>query len=163
MRLIALIMVIAVGGAFCASHPRRHAHAKGKRRVTIEFHRSGGFVAAPGLAIHGKVTLEGGAGTVQVDGLPQRSLTSEEVRTLTQAVNTVGTAKIAPDLRTRGPAPDQYQYDISLVTDKTKLHTVVGERDDVNTLNAAAPGLGSLVAWVRDEADSSYKKKTQSR
>jgi broad specificity phosphatase PhoE len=127
---------------------------KRSRVMKINFARSGGFAAMPGLTVQGVVDLDDRAGKVTSESRKyQRALPPGEVEQLRLAADPArmsrAKAALAAHSRTLN---DAYQYDITIVTSDGKSQTLTFNAAGGDDVDKAAPGLGGLVRWIDDEA-----------
>jgi hypothetical protein len=119
------------------------------------FQRSGG--AFP-MVVGGTVVFEQAEATVHPDGAPGTRPLSPEERAMFERLDMAGLRSWAAS----GPLisqPDRYQYDIVLELAHAapvvlRFHEGAGLALDQNV-----PGLGDLVAWVRNEIAAIWKRK----
>ena len=73
--------------------------------------------------------------------------------------------KLHADSCARSSAPDQFQYDLTVELPGGKTHTVTSTSGNQTTaeLNAILPGLGTLLEWIKHEAEAIWQAKLAHR
>ncbi len=137
--------------------PPMQASSLSNRRsqvMKINFVRSGGFAAMPGLTVEGVVDLDDRAGKVtSASRKYQRDLPSQEVERLRLAADPARMSQAKPALAALSrKLNDAYQYDITVVTGDGKSQKLTFNAAGGDDVDKAAPGLGGLVRWIDDEA-----------
>ena len=122
--------------------------------MKINFVRSGGFAAMPGLTVQGVVDLDDRAGKVTSESRKyQRELPPREVEQLRLAADPARMAQARAALTALSrKLNDAYQYDITVVTRDGKSQKLTFNAAGGDDVDRAAPGLGGLVRWIDDEA-----------
>ncbi len=128
--------------------------------LQIKFARSGGFVAAPGLTIEGTLHLKpDSTAEVHSEGAGyHRQLSSQELLTLRETLDSIDVAKLQADLR-NPRAADQYQYELTFQTADGKTQTVQVDESPASELEKFAPGLGKFADWIRKEAAAIWQQR----
>lgn len=124
----------------------------GKRSevVKIEFSRSGGFVAAPGMIIQGSVEFgDSGAHVTSDSGKYHRELTPQEAEQLRNSVNRNELPSKASSAR------DSFQYDAVITTNDGKTHRF--------TFGAGEAANEFLAKWIEQETQKMWEHRVANR
>jgi len=158
------LFVVSIAGSdvsvvrlrYGAGAPPVAASTSSKRSqvMKINFVRSGGFAAMPGLTVQGVIDLDESAGKVTSESRKyQRDLPAREVEQLRLAADPARMARAKAALAAlSSKLSDAYQYDISVVTSDGKSQKLTFNAGGGDDVDKAAPGLGGLVRWIDDEA-----------
>jgi hypothetical protein len=135
------------------------------RLVRIEFVRSGGVVAAPGMVVRGEVDLpeSGGAQVTSPACAYRRELSPEECARL-QHVDPAAVMRAAeapPDAD--DGARDRYQYDVTFHFADGSRRTVTFHGGPGAAMAAGAPAFADVADWIRHEAERIWQHKLSER
>ncbi len=133
--------------------------------MKIKFVRSGGLAAMPGLKVEGVVDLDDRAAQVTSESSKyRRKLPPQEVEQLRLAadparMSQARTALASPSRKLY----DAYQYDITVATSDGKSQRLTFNAAGGDEVDQAAPGLGSLVRWIDNEAQKIKEHRLSNR
>lgn len=129
--------------------------AKGSRVMKISFVRSGGLAAMPGLRVEGVVDLDDrGAKVTSEPSKYRRELPTAEVEQLRLVADPARMSQARAALASPSrKLYDAYQYDITVDTSDGKRQRLTFNAAGGDEVDQAAPGLGSLVRWIDNEAE----------
>ena len=130
--------------------------------MRIEFVRSGGPAAFPGMVMDATIDLAANPGRVSEKGGYTRDLPSQEAQEVQKLIDPVLFFRIdTKDLakkREAGPR-DLYQYDIAVHLEDGRTHSITVSDMMGDTLESLSPGLGKFLDWAKQECQriTSYK------
>jgi hypothetical protein len=134
------------------------------RLVRIEFVRSGGVVAAPGMVVRGEVDLPetGGAQVTSPAAAYRRELSPAECARLHVDPAAVARAAAASSAA-EDAARDRYQYDVTFHFADGSRNTVTFHGEPGAGMAAGAPAIAGIADWVRHEAERIWQHKLSER
>jgi broad specificity phosphatase PhoE len=125
----------------------------GGHNMRITLGRSGGLVAAPGLAIEATVDLSDGQGRVtEAASNYAHNLSASEAQKLRGQIDSTCFFKLPAETRSPSVA-DQYQYDITVRLDDGRTHSIKTSDTMSDKLEKLCPGLGKFLDWTTEEFD----------
>jgi phosphohistidine phosphatase SixA len=125
----------------------------GGHNMRITLGRSGGLVAAPGLAIQATVDLSDGQGRVTESASNYaHNLSASEAQKLRGQIDAGCFFKLPAETRSPSVA-DQYQYDITVRLDDGRQHSIKTSDTMSDKLEKLCPGLGKFLDWTTEEFD----------
>ncbi len=130
--------------------------------MRIEFVRSGGPAAFPGMVMDATVDFAANPGRVSEKGGYTRDLASQEAQDVQKLIDPTLFFRINnKDLakkRESGPR-DLYQYDIAVHMDDGRTHSITVSDMMGETLEGISPGLGKFLDWAKQECQriTNYK------
>jgi phosphohistidine phosphatase SixA len=137
--------------------------AEGGQIMRITFGRSGGLVAAPGLAIEATLDLSGGRARVTDTGSDYvRDLSAQEAEEVRGTIDAGPFFQLPNELRSLNESAsksggasvaDQRQYDIAVHLDDGREHNVTVPETMTDEAEQRSPGLGKFMGWMRQEFD----------
>ncbi len=122
--------------------------------MKISFVRSGSVAPMPGLQVEGVVDLDDQGPKVTSESAKyQRALSAEEVEQLRLAADPARMSQARTALASASrKLYDAHQYEITVVTSDGKSQKLTFNAAGGDAVDKAAPGLGSLVRWIDNEA-----------
>ncbi len=124
--------------------------------MRIEFERSGGFGAAPGLEVGATVTLDRSEGEVVAAPDYRRPLESDECVLLADTAATLVTTASAGSVASERVSPDAFEFRLVIEAGDGR-HTEISIQGQ-----SRMPALARLIDWASREADRIVRERVRS-